>query len=1156
LSWTAGSGATSHDVYFGTSSPGSFQGNQTATTFDPGTMANSTTYYWRIDEVNAGGTTTGTVWSFTTIVVAPGQASNPSPADSATDVSVDADLSWTAGSGATSHDVYFGTSSPGAFQGNQTATTYDPGTMANDTTYYWRIDEINAAGTTTGNVWSFTTIVSTGNELVGWWKLDESAGTNAADSSGKGYDGTLVGADWAPTSGKFDGAVSFNIVDFNDRVDVPITEMSASVGSISLWGKFPGTRTGIRYFFGHTSIPATGYSDRIQLYMDNDDTQLDLGLGDSHVRHANIMTLSIDTWYHIVLTWDTGDYIVYVDTDVKASGTYTGLNTLASVASIGNDGRQTPDNGAFYGLLDDVRVYNYKLGQDDVNDLFNAGVTPPGQATNPSPADSATDVSIDADLSWTAGAGADSHDVYFGTASPGAFQGNQTETTFDPGTLSYDITYYWRIDEINVAGTTTGNVWSFTTEAAPQPPGQATNPSPADSATDVDVDADLSWTAGSGSTSSDVYFGTTSPGTFQGNQTETTFEPGTMSNDTTYYWRIDEINAAGTTTGNVWTFTTIVAAPGQASNPSPADSATDVDIDEDLSWTAGSGSTSSDVYFGTTSPGTFQGNQTETTFEPGTMSNDTTYYWRIDEINVGGTTTGNVWTFTTIVAAPGQASNPSPADSATDVAVSADLSWTAGSDATSHDVYFGTTSPGTFQGNQTETTFDPGTMSNDTTYYWRIDEINVAGTTTGNVWSFTTVAAGNAFLQDSGADGIVSMEAENYDLYTQQGSHEWISVTTPAGYTGTAAMNTTPNNGTNQDTNYAANSPQLDYQVDFVKTGTHYVWIRGYFGTNGADDSIHAGLDGAEISTCDRISTSSSSYVWTKATWDGPDAWFNVSSTGVHTVNAWMREDGFVFDKIVLTTNVNYTPTGDGPPESPRGGGPTPPGQASSPNPADSATDVSVDADLSWTAGSGSTSSDVYFGTSSPGTFQGNQTETTFDPGIMANDTTYYWRIDEINAAGTTTGVVWSFTTESAPSTLPWTDGFESGDLVTGGWTTSGNASASNKAEYTGTYGAAVKGIAWMEKAISTAGFTTIHVKYVRKTKGLDSGEYLYVEYHDGTQWNELEATQATSWASQDKTCGSSADNNADFKIRFRTNANNASEYAYIDDVEITGTSQ
>ena len=87
----------------------------------------------------------------------PGQASNPNPADGATGVSPYANLSWTAGPNAVSHDVYFGMTSPGASRGNQTATTFDPGTMAMATTYYWRIDEVNAGGTTTGTVWSFIT---------------------------------------------------------------------------------------------------------------------------------------------------------------------------------------------------------------------------------------------------------------------------------------------------------------------------------------------------------------------------------------------------------------------------------------------------------------------------------------------------------------------------------------------------------------------------------------------------------------------------------------------------------------------------------------------------------------------------------------------------------------------------------------------------------------------------------------------------------------------------------------------------------------------------------------------------------------------------------------------------------------------------------------
>ena len=74
------------------------------------------------------------------------------------------------------------------------------------------------------------------------------------------------------------------------------------------------------------------------------------------------------------------------------------------------------------------------------------------------------------DVSWSDGGGATSYDVYFGTdSSPdsGELRGNQAGTSFDPGTLAYSTTYYWRIDAVNTAGTTTGDVWSFTTAVAP-----------------------------------------------------------------------------------------------------------------------------------------------------------------------------------------------------------------------------------------------------------------------------------------------------------------------------------------------------------------------------------------------------------------------------------------------------------------------------------------------------------------------------------------------------------------------------------------------------------------------------------------------------------------------------------------------------------------
>ena len=49
---------------------------------------------------------------------------------------------------------------------------------------------------------------------------------------------------------------------------------------------------------------------------------------------------------------------------------------------------------------------------------------------------------------------------------------------------------------------------------------------------------------------------------------------------------------------------------------------------------------------------------------------------------------------------------------------------------------------------------------------------------------------------------------------------------------------------------------------------------------------------------------------------DSVVATINVTSAGLHTINVWMREDGLVLDKLVLTTNASFTPTATGPAES------------------------------------------------------------------------------------------------------------------------------------------------------------------------------------------------------------------------------------------------
>ncbi len=80
-----------------------------------------------------------------------------SPKNANTGVSRTPTLTWTASKGATSYDVYFGTSSSPSFVENATGTSYTPGTLNADTIYYWRIVAKNSAGSISSAVWSFTT---------------------------------------------------------------------------------------------------------------------------------------------------------------------------------------------------------------------------------------------------------------------------------------------------------------------------------------------------------------------------------------------------------------------------------------------------------------------------------------------------------------------------------------------------------------------------------------------------------------------------------------------------------------------------------------------------------------------------------------------------------------------------------------------------------------------------------------------------------------------------------------------------------------------------------------------------------------------------------------------------------------------------------------
>jgi hypothetical protein len=500
-------------------------------------------------------------------------------------------------------------------------------------------------------------------DLIGYWRFDEASGTIAADSTGGDNDGTLSeNVEWQPDFGKAGGALLFD-GESTAHVEFSSTGMSASEGTVAMWGYLSEPQPSqTRYFFGHTTQPP--YSNRIQLYMDGGNTELDLGLGDSHTRQTNITVLETETWYHVALTWDNGNYLVYINGEEAANGTYTGLGMLHPFAWIGNDGNPiTEGTEGFGGMLDEVRLYNAALNADQILAAMRGEPLP--LASRPSPKDGTIILDTWVNISWSPGDFAVSHDVYLGenfddvdAGAESTFIGNQVDTFFVAGFPGFAIpdglvpgtAYYWRIDEVNDAEPNSpwkGKIWSFSVA-----PKTAYEPVPADGAESVSVDGQLSWTPGFGSKLHTVYFGdnfddvdNATGGQAQGT---TTFNPGTLKLAKTYYWRVDEFDLVETHKGDVWSFTT----EGAVEPLDPANGAVDVTQTPILTWTPGLGA-SHEVYFGTDADSLelkASGNLGSETYEPGQLEWNTTYYWRVDEAdnaNADSPWTGPLWSFTT-----------------------------------------------------------------------------------------------------------------------------------------------------------------------------------------------------------------------------------------------------------------------------------------------------------------------------------------------------------------------------------------------------------------------------------------------------------------------------------------------------------------------------
>jgi hypothetical protein len=235
--------------------------------------------------------------------------------------------------------------------------------------------------------------------------------------------------------------------------------------------------------------------------------------------------------------------------------------------------------------------------------------------------------------------------------------------------------------------------------------------------------------------------------------------PDGLATGSTYYWRIDEVDETEPNSpwkGNVWSF---VVPSKTAYFPEPADGAEAVAVDVQLSWTPGSGSKLHTVYFGDNFEDVYNatGGQARgtTTFTPGILTMAKTYYWRVDEFDLIETHKGDVWSFTT----EGALGSPNPTNGAVDMSQTSILSWVPGVFADTHEIYFGidkdavknadASSPEyKGSGNLGSESYDPGQLEWNTTYHWRIIEVNNANADSpwkGPLWSFTT---GNFLVVD------------------------------------------------------------------------------------------------------------------------------------------------------------------------------------------------------------------------------------------------------------------------------------------------------------------------------------------------------------------------------------------------------------------------
>ncbi len=313
-------------------------------------------------------------------------------------------------------------------------------------------------------------------ELVGVWKMDETSGNIAKDSSTNHNHGTVGGtAAWA--AGVHGGALVFNGSD--TYVDLPISNLMPTLDNATLAVWVLNQNAG-----QWSRVIDFGTNTANYLYVTSADSGnvVHVAITNGTWYESAGTAMPQNEWQHIAVTLDRQNQLVTLFQDGEPTASFTSPLMLADLGNTTNNwlGRsEYTADPLFTGREDDFVIYNEVLSQNAINELMQNGSPSPEIAGIVSPTDGETDVALDEVLQWKPGVYAGTHDVYFGTnfddvndasrANPNSVlvsQG-QSGTTYTPAGLELDGAYYWRVDEVNATSDHyiyKGQVWSFQAE--------------------------------------------------------------------------------------------------------------------------------------------------------------------------------------------------------------------------------------------------------------------------------------------------------------------------------------------------------------------------------------------------------------------------------------------------------------------------------------------------------------------------------------------------------------------------------------------------------------------------------------------------------------------------------------------------------------------